>query len=162
MLLSRWRRELAAERRGAVYVEFLAVFWPIFTFFMCLVQFAFLQSASIIVNHGAMKGARTASQVIYGDPAEFGGAGQGTVGGMREALIKQAAQFPLRALGNASDATVKTNKGSYARDEIVTVTVEYDFVCRVPLGRLFVCGAGGTKKIIGMASMPNQGASFIY
>jgi hypothetical protein len=150
------------DRRGAVYVEFLAVFWPLFTFFMCLVQFAFLQTASIIVNHAAMKAARIAAVVIYGDPAEVGGVGQGTVAGMREEMIKQAGQFPLTALGNAGAAKVTTDKNSYARDEMVTVTVEYDYLCRVPLGRTFVCGVGSTKTIIGKAALPNQGASFTY
>jgi Flp pilus assembly protein TadG len=155
-------RSLAKDKRGAVYVEFLAVFFPLFAFFLSLVQFAYLQSANIIVNHAAIKAARTAAVVLYGNPADFGGTGQGSFDGTREAMVKQSAQMPLVALGNASSVTVAADKGSYGRDDIVTVTVKYDYVCRVPLGRILVCGTGGKKSLTGQAAMQVQGTSFIY
>ncbi|MCC6555558.1 MAG: hypothetical protein IT372_21565 [Polyangiaceae bacterium] len=150
----------ARDRRGAVYVEFLAVFFPIFTMFLSLVQFSFLQTASVIMQQSAQKAVRVAAVVIHDNPALYGVA-QGSVAGKRREMIEDAAKLPLAALGNPSSATVTLNNG-YGRDEMINLRVDYTYLCRVPLGRFVVCGAGGTKALWATASFPNQGADFIY
>ena len=54
---------------GAVMVEFLAAFLPIFAFFLGLVQLVFIQTASLIVNHAAHVAVRAAVVVrVEGAP----------------------------------------------------------------------------------------------
>lgn len=151
---------LARDARGAVYVEFLAVFFPIFTLFLSLVQFAFLQTASIVVQQSAMKAVRVAAVVIHDNPAYYG-VDQGSVSGKRKEMILDAARFPLTPLGGASSATVTLNS-SYGRDDMIDLTVSYQYTCRVPLGRFVVCGVDGQKVLAAKASFLNQGADFIY
>jgi Flp pilus assembly protein TadG len=153
---------LARDRRGAVYVEFLTVFFPILTFFLSLVQFAFLQTAAIVVQHAAMRGVRVMVTTIYDNPDYYNGDGQGVASPNRIAPALEAAQIPLAGLGNMSSAVVKLDKPTYGRNDVVTMTVEYEFICRVPLGRIAVCGPSSRKKLYGQASLPAHGAEFIY
>lgn len=153
---------LTRDVRGAVYVEFLAVFFPILTFFLTLVQFAFLQTAAVIVQHAAMRGVRVAATTIYDDPAYYGGDGQGVASAKRLAPALDAARLPLVGLGNVSSATVKVDKPTYGRNDLITMTVSYEYVCSVPLGRILVCGPGSKKTLYGQAALPNHGAEFIY
>jgi hypothetical protein len=153
---------MAVGTRGAVYVEFLAVFFPIFSFFMGLVQYAFIQTAAVIVQHGAMKGARTASVIIYDHPRYWGGDAGGRITGPKRALIEETARLPLTTLGSANSAQVSFNETSFARNDPVTVIVDYNYTCRVPLGRILACGADGIKPLRGTATLPNHGAEFRY
>ena len=43
---------------GAVYVEFLIAFMPLFVFFMSLVQLAYVEAANIVVKHAAVMATR--------------------------------------------------------------------------------------------------------
>jgi len=63
----------ARGTEGAVYVEFLIVFMPLFTFFMCMVQLALLEGAGLVVQHAANRGARAAIVVSDDDPANYPG-----------------------------------------------------------------------------------------
>jgi len=148
------------DRRGAVYVEFLAAFFPILTFFLSLVQFAFLQTAAIVVQSSALKAVRVAAVVIHDDPAYYN-VDQGSVSGKRKEMIVDAARGPLTPLGGAASSTV-TLSSSYGRDDMIELKVEYLYTCRVPLGRFVACGVSGKKTLAAIASFPNQGADFIY
>lgn len=150
------------DRRGAVYVEFLAVFFPLFTMFLGLVQFSFIQTASIIVQHSAMRAARTANVVLYDNPDFYGGAQQGLVSTQKRAMVEAAARMPLASLGNAAGATVEFNKNNYGRDEVVMLTVKYPYGCKVPVGRMMACGVDGQREIAAQSGLPNHGADFIY
>lgn len=152
----------ARDRRGAVYVEFLAVFFPLFTMFLGLVQFSFIQTASIIVQHSAMRAARTANVILYDNPNFYGGAQQGMVSTQKRAMVEQSARMPLVSLGNAGDAKVEFNKSNYGRDEIVQLTVRYPYGCKVPVGRMMACGIDGQREIVAQSGLPAHGADFIY
>jgi len=152
----------ARARRGAVYVEFLAVFFPMFTMFLGLVQFSFIQTASIIVQHSAMRAARTAVVVLHDNPTFYGGAQQGMVTGAKQAMVETAARVPLASLGNAGAATVSFDKGSYGRDDPVKLTVKYPYGCKVPVGRVMACGLDGNREIAAQVGLTNHGADFIY
>jgi hypothetical protein len=151
--------------QGAVMVEFLAVFFPLLIFFLGLIQLGFVQSASIVVNHAAMKAARVASMVSHDDPKYYGGAPINDLspGSPRRVKIDDAARLPLATIGNPASATIKLNKngGGYARDELITVTVNFTYTCAVPFVRVVWCN-GGKLDLMGEASLPNQGADFIY
>lgn len=62
---------LAKDERGAVYVEFLLVFLPVFLIFLGLVQASLLYTANIVVRHAANTAARAAMVVLDDDPAEY-------------------------------------------------------------------------------------------
>lgn len=63
--LSRWRRDV----RGAVYVEFLIAFLPVYTMFLCLIQLGLLFTVRLVVDHAAENAARAAA-VVIGDDEE--------------------------------------------------------------------------------------------
>ena len=154
--------KLLRDTRGAVYVEFLAVFLPLFMCFLALVQLIFVQTASLVTNHAAMTAVRAAVVVIHDDPAAYGGVAEGSVSGARLTDIQRAAEIPLAALGPEGQGVTVDVGGSYGRNEKVTVTVTYDYKCRVPGGALIVCGPDGIKTLAAVASMPNQGAEYRY
>ena len=143
---------------GAVMVEFLAAFLPIFAFFLGLVQLVFIQTASLIVNHAAHVAVRAAVVVIPDDALGSVGSAQGA----KKAEIERAARIPLSTLGlDGGDVNVDLDRASYSTNQTVTVTVSVDYTCRVPLGGLMACG-GAQTTLTGRASIPNQGADFVY
>jgi len=143
---------------GAVMVEFMAVFFPIFAFFLGLVQLIFIQTASLVVNHAASVAARAAVVVV---PDSVGGA-PGVAAGSKKADIERAARIPLSTLGlSKGDVKVELNGASFSKNQTITVKVSVDYTCRVPLGGLMACG--GTKTTLtAEASMANQGADYVY
>ena len=58
--LSRWRRDV----RGAVYVEFLIAFLPVYTMFLCLIQLGLLFTVRLVVDHAAENAARAAADKV--------------------------------------------------------------------------------------------------
>jgi hypothetical protein len=164
--------------KGAVYVEFLIAFLPLFCFFLALVQFMVLVMANIMTKHAAELTARAAIVVIHDDPQYYGGAGVGQVTGKRKQDIQAAAEYLTKKRWGGT-VNVKM-KGSYTRDEMVEVTLEYDFPCQIPFGRWAACsGQAGSasdftgpnsawgegqdiRKLTGTAALPNQGADYIY
>ncbi|AKT36529.1 TadE/TadG family type IV pilus assembly protein [Chondromyces crocatus] len=153
---------LVEDRRGAVYVEFLGAFFPLFTMFLALVQFGFIQTASIIVQHSAIRASRTAAVILHDNPAHYGGALQGTVTAQKREMVLDDARGPLKSLGNANQTNVTFDKNNYGRDDMVRLRVQYPYGCKVPVGRTIACGFDGQRTLEAEASMPNQGADFIY
>lgn len=165
------RRSLSGETRGAVYVEFLIAFMPLFSFFLCLVQLAMLQTANLIVKHAAVVAARAAVVILPDDPDRYGGTTVNRAEGTRRDKIVQAATIPLSTLEDFPFPEVRfpTEEGGnddrvvFGRDDLVRVQVTQLYRCRVPLARTIVCGAFfGLKRLRGEASLPNQGASYGY
>ena len=83
---------------GAVYVEFLIAFFPLFFFFLALVQFIFLETAHLITKHAAVKAVRAAAVVLADDPKYYGKVPVGSFTGARKIDIERAARVPLSAL----------------------------------------------------------------
>jgi Flp pilus assembly protein TadG len=71
---------LLADKRGVVFVEFLIAFVPVWAFFLCVVQLAFITHANLMVKHAADSAARSAAVVLPDDPNEYGGEPQMSVG----------------------------------------------------------------------------------
>jgi len=165
--------------RGAVYVEFLIAFLPVFCFFLALVQFSLLELINMMLKHTAEQTVRAAIVIIHDDPQYYGGAAMGSVTGQRREDIQKAAEA---IIGKSGEVTINM-ESSYGRDDMVTVEVELNYECTVPFGRLLVCGGGATnatgvyaendgtkwgkggkeyRMLRAQASLPNQGADYEY
>ena len=57
-------RTIGKDTRGAVYVEFLLVFIPVFMIFLGTVQASLMFAANLVVNHSATTAARAAAVVV--------------------------------------------------------------------------------------------------
>jgi hypothetical protein len=58
--------------RGAVFVEFLIAFLPVYVFFLCLLQLAILFAVRLVTEHAATSAARAAAVVIGDDKSRYG------------------------------------------------------------------------------------------
>jgi hypothetical protein len=67
------------DERGAVYVEFLLAFLPLFVLFLALCQISLLVAGRLVVRHAALVGARAAIVVLDDDPVHYGGAARGVL-----------------------------------------------------------------------------------
>ena len=96
----------ALDERGAVYVEFLIAFLPVFILFLGICQVALVSTARFVVQHAANCAARSAVVMLESSPGDFGGAARGSVStgtgprqqGGRMAPIRLAAYMPLSVL----------------------------------------------------------------
>ena len=64
---------------GAVYIEFLFAFVPLFLLFLAICQLSLIATAQLVVEHAALAGVRSAIVVLEDDPAHFGGAPRGSL-----------------------------------------------------------------------------------
>jgi len=64
---------LFANKSGVVFLELLIAFVPMWTFFLCVLQLAFIGHADLMVKHSADSAARSAIVVLPDDPNEYGG-----------------------------------------------------------------------------------------
>jgi hypothetical protein len=163
--------------RGALYVEFLIGFLPMFCFFLLLVQYGYLQTASVVVNHAAATTARAAIVVLHDDPKHYGGAPVGRLVGERKEEIERAALMVLEPIGARRADVDVVMKESFERDDLVELTLQFRYRCRVPFARRVVCGdaaaqSGGPsagwadgedlRELAARAALPNQGADYEY
>lgn len=72
---------LHKNEKGAVYVEFLLVFFPVFIIFLGLIQASLLFAANLMVRHAATIAARAAMVVLDDDPAKYGDEERGSLTG---------------------------------------------------------------------------------
>lgn len=100
---------LLADQRGVVFLEFLIAFVPIWTFSLCLFQFAMISQADLLVRHAADAAARSASVVLPDDPGEYGGEPTMSVGRNRVTVGALVA-----ALGRASSVLRTPSSDSLA------------------------------------------------
>jgi hypothetical protein len=143
-----WTR-LQRDEAGAVYVEFLMAFLPVFLLFLGTVQLAFVRGAQLVVREAAARACRTAIVIVDDDPARHStprGALSGAApepgffgrlqnllslaepteqgpAGTRLASIRQAAYVPLAALSPPVDWLLGT-LGASAGDLQDAVTTE--------------------------------------
>lgn len=66
-------RSLGRNEKGAVYVEFLIVFPPIFVLFLVTMQWAILSASDLGVRHSAAATVRSAIVILPDDPAYYDG-----------------------------------------------------------------------------------------
>lgn len=156
---------------GAVYVEFLIVFLPLFVLFMSLVQLAFVSVANLVTKHAAVTACRAAIVVLPDDPAFYGNVPVNKVDGERKAAILAAARtrlmavstFPLVELRFPTSPGGGDDKGAFQQDDTVRVHLVFDYPCKIPIGSRFVCKFLTLhKKLEAEAAMPLQGAGYEY
>ena len=162
--------DLLTDRRGAVFVEFLIAFLPVYIFFLSLLQLTILFSARLVTEHAAVHAARAAAVIVGDDPARYGGeaAHQLAPGSERSKAIRKAVILtlaPLILTGLAQEVEVvfpepdaswgppQVDTASYSAMEGTTVDkvrvrVEVDVVCRIGFANQIVCphtsaGVGG-------------------
>lgn len=161
---------LRKDKRGAVYVEFLGAFFPIFFGFWCLMQSVGIYAGKLVTMHSAYLGARAAAVVLPDDPKGYSNAGVGAATGKRKDAIQRAVQMGLG--GNRSllwplaQVTVRGSDGkeksNFKRDEVVTVRVEVPYRCRLPVADKVICGFAGLTTIAAEAKMVVHGADYEY
>jgi hypothetical protein len=159
------------DQSGAVYVEYLMAFLPLFIFFSALVQLGMVQIANLVTKHAAVTAARAAIVVLTDDPKYYGGVPVNTTTGARFDHIFRAAQTPLTAVVSVpsrlsvtfpSESGGTDNKLSFNEDDLIFVRVGFLYPCRVPIGNRLVCGMDGQKMLYAEAAMPNQGPNYDY
>jgi Flp pilus assembly protein TadG len=165
------RRGLRKDARGAVYVEFLIVFLPLFVMFMSLVQLAFVSVANLVAKHAAYSACRAAIVVLPDDPAFYGDVPVNKADGARLTAIQAAAKARLLAVSTDPNVEItfpsspggKDNKTTFQQDDTVRVHVVVDYPCKIPIGSRFVCNLLTLhKKLEAEAAMPMQGAGYEY
>ena len=114
--------ELIRDVRGAVFLEFLIAFVPLWTFALCVFQLALIARADLMVKHSADAAARSAAVVLPDDPAEYGGQPQMHIGRNRigagdlsSALTQIAGAFgsdSVRSVASAISGRALANVGT--------------------------------------------------
>jgi len=163
------RSGLRKDKRGAVYVEFLGAFFPIFFGFWCLMQSVGVYSGKLVTMNAAYLGARAAAVVIPDDPKNYDSK-PGIVTGKRKDAIVRAVQMGLG--GNRSlwwplaQVTIRGGDGkektNFSRDEVVIVRVQVPYRCRLPVADKVICGFAGLTTINAEARMIVHGAEYEY
>lgn len=84
-------RTLLRDRGGAVYVEFLLAFVPLFFLFLGMIQMAMAYACDLVVRHAAVTAARAAAVVIDDNPNRYDGDARRrfeTDGNQRDTVIR--------------------------------------------------------------------------
>ena len=156
---------------GAVYVEFLIAFLPLFVLFMSLVQLAFVEVANVVTKHAAVAAVRAAAVVLPDDPSFYGGEPVNNASGARRTAIESAAKARLMAVSTDPQITLTfptspggdDDKIQFQRDDLVRVHLEFSYPCKIPIGSYFVCRSLELHKTLkAEAAMPLQGAGYDY
>ena len=180
---------LMRAARGAVFVEFLIAFLPLYVFFLCLIQLSLLFSVRLLTEHAAANAARAAAVVLaepkgrYPDPPHR----LSNRTSKRYKAIHNAALLSLSPLilnGNIADVDVvfpaDATPGAPPRgfpltwaamsDAAVTklrVRVEVDAICRIGFANRIACPPRSlqgllfpTTKVRAEAVYPYQGARY--
>jgi len=156
------RNGLVDDTGGAVFVEFLIAFLPVFTFFLCLVQLGLLFSVRELTEHAATTAARAAAVVIGDDPARYGNEEQDKIEpgrGKRYDAVYRAAlltvapfildgtirdlkvEFPPpdRPEGDVSNNPVSYTPMNLTTISKVRVRVTVEANCKIGLGSWIAC-----------------------
>lgn len=83
---------LLSDTGGAVYVEFLLAFIPLFFLFLGMVQMGLMYGADLAVRHAAVNAARAAMVVIDDDPQGYDGEGRRSFesdGNRRDTVVRR-------------------------------------------------------------------------
>lgn len=99
-------RVSVGDDRGAVYVEFLLAFFPIFLMFLAICQLALIGAAETVVRHSAFSAVRSAIVVLEDNPEKFDGAPRGSLSQGRPSVVKGAEEV-LGKLGFAAEAVAE-------------------------------------------------------
>jgi hypothetical protein len=162
------------ETRGAIYVEFLIAFLPVFTFFLCMLQLSLLFSARLIVEHAAMQGVRAAAVVFGDEPSTYGESADdtNTMTKNRRKAVRNAVLLSLAPLildnsvshvdvlfpaadqpgGKDQDEGTKISPMTLSGTQMVRVRVEATVRCKISLADAIIC-KGATNDALGFLGL---------
>ncbi len=152
------RSSILENRRGAVMVEFIVAFMPLFTLFLSLCELANLYSSKLVVNHAAYRVARAGAVVFPDDPANY----TGSISKLDD--VQTAGRLVLRAKGSIVSAEIELPGGTeYAPGQPVVARVIATHHCAFPIADRLICGfKDGTRTVTGEAKMPANAARYPY
>lgn len=183
-------RALWRDESGAVYVEFLIAFMPVFVFFLCLLQLALLFSSQLVVEHSAVQGARAAAVVFGDEPDPYGEHGDdavNTLSAPRRGAVRDAVLISLAPL--ILDGSIATVDVAFPREDapggddqpenepltpmanagprMIRVRVEAAVVCKIAMANVIICKPGGRPNLrvtqaAAESLYPFQGARYAY
>lgn len=184
------RPDFWGDASGAVYVEFLIAFMPVFVFFLCLLQLALLSTSQLLVEHSAVQGARAAAVVFGDEPGPYGEHGDDAVnalGAPRRRAVRDAVLVSLAPL--VLDGSIAKVDVAFPREDtpggkdqpenaplepmtnagpgMIRVRVEADVVCKIAMANAIMCGRGARRglrvtKASAESLYPYQGARYGY
>ena len=172
--------------RGAVYIELMIAFMPVFTFFLSLLQLAFLYTDQLFVEHTATVSARVAALALgTRQPQDAPNAPATTLGPQRIETVRKAALLttaPLILDGSLVTMTVEYPRGTgvglsdpvqqYAvmtdtTAPFIQVRIRANVACKIMIANRLLCGAsaGGllghpTKMIMAESTFPIERAHY--
>jgi hypothetical protein len=176
---------LQDDTRGAVYVEFLVAFMPVFVFFLCLLQLALLFSAKLVVEHAATTGARSAA-VVFGDepkPYQEASPQLNVISEERLKTVRGAVLIALAPLilddtvisvgvmvpdgPGGKKLPIGTELKGVMGSGMVRVRVDAVVVCKIALANMIACEPHGnstlrTRVVPAESVYPYQGANYVY
>jgi hypothetical protein len=171
---------------GAVFVEFLIVFLPVLTMFLCLLQLAILFAVRLVVGHAAVNTARAAAVVIGDDPSTYREGGRMPrhtlqASGERYAAIRRAAVISMApfiaegtinkvdvlfppadqpgAKGSASASFAPIDLGNISK---VRVRIEVETMCKIAIANRIACGSGIVGRVLGLTPTRTVRAEAVY
>ncbi|MBX3220294.1 MAG: hypothetical protein KF795_07215 [Labilithrix sp.] len=179
-----------SDASGAVYVEFLIAFMPVFVFFLCLLQLSLLFSSKLLVEHSAVQGTRAAAVVFGDEPQPYGGRGDDAVNTLsppRRQTVRDAVLVSLAPL--ILDGSIADVRVAYPNEErpggddqgenaplapmtnagpsMMRVRVEAELVCKIAMANVILCRRGARPSLRVLTASaeslyPFQGASYAY
>jgi hypothetical protein len=155
------RKRALSDQRGAIYVETLIAFLPVFAFFLGTLQLADASVAQLVVQHASTTAARAAVVVLPDDGAYYNdreNADLHKFKGARRLDVERAADLVLRANPrlHANGANVSLNQADYAERDDLIATVRVRYHCLIPA----LCGTG--IDLDAESKLVYQGAKFVY
>jgi hypothetical protein len=153
---------LRRDRRGAVYVEFLIAFLPVYTFFLCVIQLGLLFTVRLVTEHAATNAARAAAVVIGDEPKNYDSdVNVLTPDGKRDKAVRAAALLTLTPLifngvvqsvkvyyppsdqpdGKPQTGTIKYDPMTPTSVQKLRVRVEVEAACRIALAAQIACSS---------------------
>lgn len=149
------------NQRGAVYLETLIGFLPVFLFFLGTLQVADASVARLVVEHAATTAARAAVVVLPDDGAYYKDEDNAAVHenrDYRQSDVERAADAILAASGRLSRGAtnVALDKPKYEEREVLTARVTAPYRCWLTV----FCPNGITMSA--SAQLVYQGAKYTY
>jgi hypothetical protein len=162
------RNRLCRDASGAVFVEFLIAFMPVFTFFLCLVQLGLLFAVRLVTEHAATNGARAAAVVIGDDPKRYGNEAQNKIepgkgkryDAVYRSVLLSVAPFvldgtihglkvefppPAQPEGKVASGAVSYTPMDHTNVSKVRVRVTVEANCKIGLGSWIACEYGWAR-----------------
>jgi hypothetical protein len=158
------RANLHEDARGAVFVEFLIAFLPVYVFFLCVVQVGLIFSVRLVTEHAAINGARALAVVGGDEPKRYSEKiNEMSSSGKRRQAVRSAVLLSLAPL--ILNGVIQSAKVFYPRPDQpdgadqggtikftaiqgnsvskVRVRVEVDAACRLAMAGPIACNTLG-------------------